>query len=110
MIEIRQNTLRQHPPKWSIEITGHAGYAPHGQDIVCAGVSTLVQTLVQSIDELTNDAIEYYMVAGKVIITHGNLSATAQSLVDSFFVGVQMIADTYPDHVVLNGHKAPTKP
>ena len=29
-----------------ITITGHADYAPHGQDIVCAAVSTLAQTFV----------------------------------------------------------------
>lgn len=26
-------------------VTGHAEYAPKGNDVVCAGVSTLVQTL-----------------------------------------------------------------
>ena len=28
-----------------LEASGHAGYAPAGQDIVCAGASTLMQTL-----------------------------------------------------------------
>lgn len=84
-----------------IRITGHAGYAPQGQDIVCAGVSALVQTLIQSIEELTNDQIEYSMASGSVRIKYGELSATAQSLMASFFVGARMIADTYPDHVVL---------
>lgn len=27
-----------------ISISGHSGYAPSGQDIVCAGISTLGQT------------------------------------------------------------------
>ena len=29
-----------------LEAAGHAGFAPAGQDIVCAGASTLMQTLV----------------------------------------------------------------
>ena len=29
-----------------LEAAGHAGYAPAGQDIVCAGASTLMQALV----------------------------------------------------------------
>lgn len=29
----------------SIEATGHANYAEHGKDIVCAAVSVLMQTL-----------------------------------------------------------------
>ena len=29
-----------------LEVYGHAGYAPAGQDIVCAGASMLMETLV----------------------------------------------------------------
>ena len=29
-----------------LEAAGHAGFAPAGQDIVCAGASTLMQALV----------------------------------------------------------------
>lgn len=32
-----------------LEISGHAGYAPAGQDIVCAAVSTLAYTLAQNL-------------------------------------------------------------
>ena len=31
-------------PTCRLEASGHAGYAPAGQDIVCAGASTLMQT------------------------------------------------------------------
>lgn len=34
-----------------VELSGHAGYAPAGQDIVCAGVSTLVHTLALALDD-----------------------------------------------------------
>jgi uncharacterized protein YsxB (DUF464 family) len=82
-----------------ITIEGHAGYAPHGQDIVCAGISTLVQTLVQSLEDLCADEISYHLKSGWVEIKHGDLSAKAQVLVNSFFIGVYMIAERYPDHV-----------
>ncbi|MBQ4561438.1 MAG: ribosomal-processing cysteine protease Prp [Clostridia bacterium] len=32
----------------SLTLMGHADYAPYGQDIVCAGVSTLVYTLINA--------------------------------------------------------------
>jgi len=32
-----------------LEIDGHAGYAPEGQDIICAAVSTLAYTLAQNL-------------------------------------------------------------
>jgi uncharacterized protein YsxB (DUF464 family) len=82
-----------------ITIEGHAGYAPRGQDIVCAGISTLVQTLVQSFEDLCTDEITYHLKPGWVEIKHGELSAKAQVLVTSFFIGVYMIAERYPDHV-----------
>ena len=82
-----------------ISVKGHAGYAKAGQDIVCAGISTLAQTLVASIEELTEDKIEYVIQPGTVDIKHGNLSEQAQLLVNSFFVGVEMIANTYPKNV-----------
>ena len=87
-----------------ITLNGHANFAPIGQDIVCAGVSTLVQTLIQSIEELTADEIEYVMSPGTVDIKFGNLSEQAQLLVDSFFIGLKNIVDEYPDYVRLTKH------
>jgi uncharacterized protein YsxB (DUF464 family) len=51
---------------------------------------------------------------GWVEIKHGELSAKAQVLVTSFFIGVYMIAERYPDHVKVNkntgaGVESPTK-
>lgn len=88
----------------SVSITGHANYAPHGQDIVCAAISALVQTLIQSIEDLCTDTISYHLQQGSVEIKHGNLSANAQLLVDSFFIGCYMIADKYPNHVQVTKH------
>lgn len=82
-----------------ISVKGHANYAPYGQDIVCAAVSTLVQVLVISISEKTTDEIKYDMQPGAVEIKYGNLSKEAQLLVDSFFIGIRMIAHEYPDNV-----------
>ena len=85
-----------------IIIKGHASYAPIGQDIVCAGVSTLVQTLIQSVEELTTDNIEYVMSPGTVDIKYGNLSEQAQLMVNSFFIGLRLIADEYPKNVAIS--------
>ena len=82
-----------------IDIVGHANYAPEGQDIVCAAVTTLVQTLIQSVEKLTTDVIEYDMKPGAVHIKFWNLSSESQTLIDSFFCGVDMIAYAYPNHV-----------
>ena len=85
--------------EYSISITGHSGYAEQGKDIVCAGVSTLVQTLIQSIEILTQDKIEYSLSPGKSVIKYRNPSKSSQLLIGSFFVGIQMIAEGYPCYV-----------
>ena len=82
-----------------ITVDGHAGYAEPGKDIVCAGVTALTQMLIGSIEELTTDNIEYDISPGKANIKFGNLSDMSQTLVDSFFIGVCMIADEFPDYV-----------
>lgn len=87
-----------------ISVKGHANYAEPGKDIVCAGVSILVQTLIQSIEEQTTDQIQYSISPGSVDIKHGKLSERAQVLMASFFVGIRMIADEYPDNVSLSKH------
>ena len=89
--------ITQH--KDGLSVMGHAHYAEIGKDIVCAAVSTLVQTLIYSIEELTADEIKYVSKPGTVLIEHGNLSTNAQLLIDSFFVGISMIADNYPEYV-----------
>lgn len=84
----------------SIIITGHANYAPLGKDIICAAVTALTQTLICSVSELTGDDISYNDISPDEVDIHlENLSDKAQLLVDSFLVGVKMIADDFPDNV-----------
>jgi len=82
-----------------VHVIGHAGYAPPGQDIVCAAVSTLVQTLAWSIKDLTEDTIEYEVSSEGTKIQYENLSERSKLLVDSFFIGILEIAREYPKHV-----------
>ncbi len=86
-----------------IEVTGHAGYAPPGEDIVCAAVSALWQTLIESIEALTDDHIEYDIEGKQITKLHyRNPSDRTRVLIDSFFVGISGIAEAYPDcvHIV----------
>ena len=85
----------------NIKIKGHANYAPIGQDIVCSAVSVLVQTLIQSVEELTADKIEYSMQPGTVDIKFWCLSEQSKVLIDAFFIGIKGIAEAYPDNVKL---------
>ena len=85
--------------KDGIEVSGHAGYAENGKDIICAGMTALVQTLAKSVGDLTEDKIECEISPGRADIHYRNLSEAGKLLVDSFFIGICMIADEFPDHV-----------
>ena len=98
MVTIRQNTN-------SISVTGHANYAESGKDIVCAAVSALAQNLMYSIAELTEDYIIGHAEPGDMRIEFQTLSDGSKLLVDSFMLGVQAIAENYPENSIVE--KAP---
>ena len=81
--------------KGGIMISGHAGYAPAGYDIVCAGVTALTQGLVRSMEGLADDRIETDIGSGMASIQYGDLSEKGRLLIDSFFIGICMIAKNF---------------
>lgn len=85
--------------KDEIKVYGHANHAAKGHDIVCAGATALVQNLIKSIEDLTEDKIEYNISPGRADIKFRNLSEKAKALVDSFFVGIRLIADEFPENI-----------
>lgn len=82
-----------------VTVSGHAGYAETGKDIVCAGVTALTQTLIKSIADLTEDKIKYEVSLGRADIYYGDLSEAGKLLIDSFFIGICHIADEFPDYI-----------
>lgn len=83
-----------------LTIDGHAGYAETGNDIVCAAVSVLAQNLIQSIEAFTQDRISYQVWEGHIGIQYKNLSEQGKLLVDSFFIGICAVANTYGENYV----------
>lgn len=82
-----------------ITIEGHAGYAEAGKDIVCAGVTALTENLIDSIESLTKDEIQYEISPGRADIHYKNLSEYGKLLIDSFFLGICSIEQDFPEHV-----------
>ena len=85
--------------KDGIKISGHAGYAEAGKDIVCSAVTTLTQTLIRSLEDLARDKIQYEISSGRADIHYRNLSEEGKLLVDSFFIGICQIAYEFPENV-----------
>ena len=76
--------------------SGHAGYAESGQDIVCAAVSALIITTVNSLDKFTEDEFQLKEDDGFVSIRFKNvLSEKGNLLMDSLLLGLTEIAGSY---------------
>ena len=75
---------------------GHAGYAEEGQDIVCAAVSVLIITTVNSLEKFTDDKFDVQEKDGFVSIHFRNdLSERGMLLMDSLLLGLTEIAGSY---------------
>lgn len=86
----------------SVEITGHAGYADKGKDIVCSAISALSQTFFESLDKLSVTEIKERIEApGEMIIRYDKLTAAGQLLKKAFDIGVDGVAAAYPEYITV---------
>lgn len=86
--------------KLTMRAEGHAGYAPAGQDIVCAAVSCLMQTLAYSAaeDEHTSSCI-YQGKDGPVVSVETGNSVLMQDKFELVADGLTLLAEQYPENV-----------
>lgn len=85
---------------YSLAASGHAGYAPAGQDIVCAAVSCLMQTLAYSAaeDEHTSSCI-YQGKDGPVVSVETGNSVLMRDKFELVADGLDLLAEQYPENV-----------
>lgn len=86
--------------KLTMRAEGHAGYAPAGQDIVCAAVSCLMQTLAYSAaeDERTSSCI-YQGKEGPVENVEAGDSVLMRDKFELVADGLDLLAEQYPENV-----------
>lgn len=88
MIEIKVTANR-------IRMQGHAGRSINGQDIVCAAVSALTCSLINSMRSLTDNRIRADTGNGFTVVEWEGLSEPGKLLVDSWFLGLAEIDREY---------------
>lgn len=93
----------------SFEMTGHADFSEHGSDIVCAGVSALAITAVNSIEKLAGyqpivevDEVEGgYLYMEVVEDLTQEQEHTTQILLNSLLLGLEDIQSEYQDFLAV---------
>lgn len=86
------------PGRCALHVAGHAQFAQHGCDIVCAGVSALVQCLATALAAFEQPGLHAQLRPGDARIT-----CTANGVADVLFyavvIGLAQLADKYPDSI-----------
>ncbi len=85
-----------------LEAAGHAGYAPAGQDIVCAGASTLMQALVYLLAGEKNarsDAWDEPEGPRLAVAAQAPVAPWVQGAFELAKAGFTLLAERYPDNL-----------
>lgn len=77
--------------------TGHADYAEHGRDIVCASVSAISQATLGGLLYYTDAS--HIMIDGYLSVSTENVNAEASALLKTFSLAMQMLSKQYPEHI-----------
>ncbi len=89
-----------------ISVEGHSGFAPSGSDPVCAGISTLVFTLINS---LTDEEGDGRLKLHRRVIRDGFAlleiekfdfsKERTEGILSTFLTGAMMLQESYPDYI-----------
>ena len=114
MIEAKYTEFRitEHGKMMGLEVKGHAGAGPEGQDIVCAAVSALVQTLGDRVEALALQGGAYgfeksHRREKNMYPVYGNFppeESRALAWFEFAREGIAAIAARYPECVELEEH------
>lgn len=91
----------------AFSIRGHAGYAPHGEDIYCAGVSAISQTAILGLFKNLSKGPQVKVVEGEDNLLECFLPEDlsqedrykAQLILSTMEAGLLSLEDAYPKHV-----------
>lgn len=89
-----------------VTVSGHAGFAERGADILCAAASMLLHTLAGAVRRLSERglaediAVSLRTGAGDVMcVPVGEFDCVVTAVMDSIVLGFQLLAADYPEYV-----------
>lgn len=87
-------------------IEGHANYDEFGEDIVCASISILGQTIVLALDEVADIDVTYEMDEGWLTCQipeniDNKQRERANVIIDTMLIGIKGTIEMYPEYIKL---------
>lgn len=86
-----------------LKISGHAESAPYGQDLVCAGVSSVAVGLINSLDELVKDCCDIVYQDNLIIINVLKDNNRVQDILTVGLIQLKTISQQYPKYIEIQG-------
>ncbi|MCT4661626.1 MAG: ribosomal-processing cysteine protease Prp [Tissierellales bacterium] len=106
---VRVELLKHDHQVFGYEVSGHAGYAESGQDIVCSAVSILAYTGINTLLDRYECSITYEIDEGYILLkleqeTLENCKE-ASVVLETIAVGFESILESYPEYITLKSRE-----
>ena len=86
---------------------GHSGTAPRGEDIVCAGVSSLTDSAYLGITEYLHRKVRSIDSSGKLqLMLEDRPDERTEAILETMLLGLTAIAEAYPRAVRITGEQS----
>ncbi|MCL2857477.1 MAG: ribosomal-processing cysteine protease Prp [Oscillospiraceae bacterium] len=83
-------------------VSGHANFAPGGEDIVCSGVSSAVMLTANGITEILGEAAEIQVLENEVgIHLPAQPSPAAVAFMQALHLHLTLLQQQYPKHITV---------
>lgn len=109
---IKVEVLKEVSQVKRVTVDGHADFAEHGMDIVCAGVSAVVFGMINSIDAL-DDNVQFDISANENEtghLTYRSLKSTdkEQLLLQAMLLSLKTIEENYSEYITIETREVKT--
>ncbi len=91
-------------------VRGHADFVEYEKDVVCAGVSAIVQSSLIGLIKYVGLEVDFQREKGKMDCTlpsgiSSGKRKEANAILESMVLGIHMIEDVYKENVIIIDHK-----
>lgn len=82
-----------------INVKDHAGYKDAGQDLVCAGVSSIVFGMMNALELLANNQCHFQIEEADITIEVKAMSQIVNNLLTAMIIQLQTIEENYRAYI-----------
>lgn len=93
------NVRRHGDEIMELDVSGHAGQAPRGEDLVCAGASSIMVGALNAIDQLADGSCALLMDEAHIKITQKKENERAKLLLASTLISLQTLESSYSRYI-----------